>query len=145
MRLVPESYKRRFFRKAADAELWQAMPAADARWSPSASTTCWTRSRDGPFDLVFLKNVLIYFAPESKRRVMDNVRSAIRPGGLLVAGPAEGIGDLVKDFVRLRAVAVPTAAAMKWKRTMSDSRPEHPRTNCSTACWATSSTSRTSS
>jgi chemotaxis protein methyltransferase CheR len=60
------------------------------------------RLRDTPFDLVFLKNVLIYFAPDSKRRVMDNVRSAVCPGGLLVAGPAEGIGDLIKDFVRLR-------------------------------------------
>lgn len=51
---------------------------------------------------MLLKNVLIYFAPESKQRVLENVRSIIRPGGLLVAGPAEGIADLVTDYVRLQ-------------------------------------------
>ena len=101
MRLAPESYKRRYFRKAAAAELWQACPVL-TRMVAFRQHNLLDRLRDGPFDVVFLKNVLIYFTPDSKRRVMDNVRSAIRPGGLLVAGPAEGIGELVKDFVRLR-------------------------------------------
>jgi len=101
MRLVPESYKRRYFRKAATANVWQACPVLSEMVSFRPHNLL-DRLREGPFDLVFLKNVLIYFAPESKRRVMDNVRSAICPGGLLVAGPAEGIGELVKDFVRLR-------------------------------------------
>lgn len=101
MRLVPESYKRRFFRKSASANVWQANPVL-TRMVAFRQHNLLDPLRDGPFDLVFLKNVLIYFAPESKRRVMDNVRSAICPGGLLVAGPAEGISDLVKDFVRLR-------------------------------------------
>jgi len=101
MRLVPESYKRRYFRKAATGNLWQACPVLSEMVSFRRHNLL-ERLREGPFDLVFLKNVLIYFAPESKRRVMDNVRSAICPGGLLVAGPAEGIGELVKDFVRLR-------------------------------------------
>ena len=101
MRLVPESYKRRYFRKATAANVWQACPVL-TQMVAFRQHNLLDRLRDGPFDLVFLKNVLIYFAPESKRRVMDNVRAAICPGGLLVAGPAEGIGELVKDFVRLR-------------------------------------------
>ena len=100
MRQVPESCKRRFFRKAA-ANVWQARPVL-MRMVAFRQHNLLDRLRDGPFDLVFLKNVLIYFAPESKRRVIENVRAAISPGGLLVAGPAEGIGELVKDFVRLR-------------------------------------------
>ncbi len=102
MRLVPESYKRRFFRKAATADQWQACSVL-TDWVTFRQHNLLDRIREAPFDLVFLKNVLIYFAPESKRRVMDNVRAAICPGGLLVAGPAEGIGELVKDFARLRS------------------------------------------
>jgi chemotaxis protein methyltransferase CheR len=101
MRLVPESYRRRFFRKAATADVWQACPVL-TRLVAFRQHNLLDRLHDGPFDLVFLKNVLIYFAPESKRRVMDHARSIIGRGGYLVAGPAEGIGDLVKDFVRLR-------------------------------------------
>ena len=101
MRLVPDSYKRRYFHKAAKANVWQACPML-TEMIAFRQHNLLDRLRDGPFDLVFLKNVLIYFAPESKRRVMANVRSAICPGGMLVAGPAEGIGELVKDFVRLR-------------------------------------------
>lgn len=101
MRLVPEAYTRRYFRKLPAAELWQAS-AELSRMVAFRQHNLLDRLADAPFDVVFLKNVLIYFAAESKRRVMDNVRAAIRPGGLLVAGPAEGIGELVKDYVRLR-------------------------------------------
>jgi chemotaxis protein methyltransferase CheR len=101
MKLVPESYRRRFFRKAATADLWQASPAL-TRMVAFRQHNLLDRLRDAPFDVVFLKNVLIYFAPDSKRRVMDHVRASICPGGLLVSGPAEGISDLVRDFVRLR-------------------------------------------
>ena len=55
-----------------------------------------------PFDLVFLKNVLIYFNHQSKTTVLHNVRAAMRPGGLIVAGMAEGVADLLRDFQRLK-------------------------------------------
>jgi chemotaxis protein methyltransferase CheR len=101
MRLVPESFKRRYFRKAAHAALWQASSTL-VEMVDFRQHNLLDPSRDGPFDLVFLKNVLIYFAAESKRRVVGHVRAAIRPGGLLVAGPAEGISEMVKDYLRLR-------------------------------------------
>lgn len=99
MRLVPESYRRRFFKAGGDG--WQASPVL-ARMISFRQHNLLDPLGAGPFDVVFLKNVLIYFAPDSKRRVMENVRAAVAPGGFLVAGPAEGIGDLVKDFVRVR-------------------------------------------
>ncbi len=44
----------------------------------------------GPFDAVFLRNVLIYFDPDTKTEVVDRVLTRLRPGGLLFIGTAEG-------------------------------------------------------
>lgn len=44
----------------------------------------------GPFDAVFLRNVLIYFDPATKREVVDRVLTQLRPGGLFFIGTAEG-------------------------------------------------------
>jgi chemotaxis protein methyltransferase CheR len=101
IRLVPDSYKTRYFIKDNHANLWQARPVL-TEMVDFRQHNLLDPLRERPFDLVFLKNVLIYFAPESKRKVVDNVRSLIEPGGLLVAGAAEGIGDLLKDYVRIQ-------------------------------------------
>jgi len=100
MRLVPENYRRRFFIKARDANIWQASPVLK-RMVRFQQHNLMKPLRAAPFDLVLLKNVLIYFDTNSKMRVLENICSLIRPGGLLVCGPAEGVGGLLPEFSRI--------------------------------------------
>ncbi len=41
------------------------------------------------FDVVFVRNVIIYFTPEDKRKVLDLAITALRPGGIFVSGESE--------------------------------------------------------
>lgn len=43
----------------------------------------------GAFDVVFCRNVLVYFTPEARQRALTNLVEAVAPGGLLAFGPMD--------------------------------------------------------
>ena len=45
----------------------------------------------GQFDVIFLRNLLIYFDTAQKQRIVRNLTGRLRPGGLLFIGHAESI------------------------------------------------------
>jgi chemotaxis protein methyltransferase CheR len=45
----------------------------------------------GPFDIIFCRNVLIYFSPEDKTRVINNLLRNLKSGGCLVVGSTESV------------------------------------------------------
>ena len=48
----------------------------------------------GPFDIVMCRNVAIYFAPESRKRLFEKISRVLRPGGYLFVGASENLSDL---------------------------------------------------
>ena len=54
----------------------------------------------GPFDLVFCRNVLIYFDMETKRKILARIRECLAPGGHLLLGGSETTLNLDDRFVR---------------------------------------------
>jgi chemotaxis protein methyltransferase CheR len=48
----------------------------------------------GPFDVVFLRNVMIYFSAETKRTVVARVLDTLRPGGHFCIGHSESLNDI---------------------------------------------------
>jgi chemotaxis protein methyltransferase CheR len=52
------------------------------------------------FDLVWCRNVLIYFGPEARKRVLEKLVAALEPGGFLFLGYSETL----RDVAGLRAV-----------------------------------------
>lgn len=52
----------------------------------------------GRFDAIFLRNVIIYFDAETKRRVVRMVAERLKPGGWLVVGHSESLIGLPEDL-----------------------------------------------
>jgi chemotaxis protein methyltransferase CheR len=50
--------------------------------------------RLGSFDVIFLRNVMIYFNGETKRQVVARVLSLLKPGGHFCIGHSESLNDI---------------------------------------------------
>jgi chemotaxis protein methyltransferase CheR len=87
----PERLKRHCLRgEDESAGLVQIQPALREHVRFGQLNLCAPIDRLGPFDVIFLRNVLIYFDPPTKRAVVDSVLTQLRPGGLFFIGTAEG-------------------------------------------------------
>ena len=54
----------------------------------------------GPFDVIFCRNVLIYFDVETKKRILSQLRHALFSGGYLFLGAAETVLNLDERYER---------------------------------------------
>jgi chemotaxis protein methyltransferase CheR len=53
----------------------------------------------GTYDVIFCRNMLIYFGEEALERVIDLFTRSLAPGGYLLLGHSESLLDRVTDFV----------------------------------------------
>jgi chemotaxis protein methyltransferase CheR len=101
MHLVPESMVRRFFDVSADNKSWKAKSML-SRWTKFQQHNLLEPLKEKPFDLVFVKNVLIYFDPASKKQALSHVVPLMAPGGYLVTAAAEGVATLIHDLTKVK-------------------------------------------
>ncbi|SDF56124.1 chemotaxis protein methyltransferase CheR [Limimonas halophila] len=70
----------------------------------------------GKFDIVFCRNVLIYFNQDTKRQVLDNISEVLASDGYLTLGGAETVLGLTDKFQAVsgyRGLFAPTSAQKK--------------------------------
>ncbi|MCW0506397.1 chemotaxis protein CheR [Aeromonas piscicola] len=56
----------------------------------------------GKFDIIFCRNVLIYFAPEVKSKILNQFAASLNPGGYLMLGASESLAGLTDRFEMVR-------------------------------------------
>ena len=73
----------------------------------------------GRFDVIFCRNVLIYFATESKRDIIARMARCLNPGGYLFLGSSESITQHSDAFELVRA---PRGSVYKLKQGLEQGR-----------------------
>jgi chemotaxis protein methyltransferase CheR len=95
----------KYFKKKDDA--WQIDPALRAMVQFREFNLLGSLSALGQFDVVFCRNVLIYFDQPTKTRVLDNMAKLMPEDGFLYLGGAEtvlGISDKFKPVPNQRGI-----------------------------------------
>jgi chemotaxis protein methyltransferase CheR len=65
--------------------------------------TAWSLGE--PFDMVFCRNVMIYFDHGTQRKVLEHIHGVMKPGGLLFVGHSENFTDS-RDLFHLRGKTI---------------------------------------
>ena len=56
----------------------------------------------GKFDLVFLRNVLIYFENDTKAKVLERIANILNPDGILFVGHSESLHGVTQRFTPIK-------------------------------------------
>jgi len=95
-------------------ESWQISPELRAMVQYRPLNLLHNFSTLGMFDVVFCRNVLIYFDQETKIGVLNRIAKLLDPSGFLVLGAAEtvvGLTDAFKPMPDQRGLYVPNTGA----------------------------------
>ena len=94
-------------------ELWQLNADIRAMVQHQQLNLLQDFSHLGTFDVIFCRNVLIYFDQDTKVRIFDRLAKALEPDGVLALGAAEsvvGISSAFKPYPERRGLYRPNAA-----------------------------------
>ena len=98
---LSEDRKRQFF---------DELPSGNMKIKPKVRSLVNFRSHNllesynllGKFDVIFCRNVLIYFSTEAKAKILRQFAAALNPNGILFLGASESITGLTDEFDMVR-------------------------------------------
>ncbi|MGE5157002.1 MAG: CheR family methyltransferase [Gemmatimonas sp.] len=79
-------------------ELWQLKSEIRSMVQPRQLNLLQDFSHLGKFDVVFIRNVLIYFDQETKASLFERLLKVIEPDGMLMLGAAESVVGVTDAF-----------------------------------------------
>lgn len=109
---IPPDYLRRFCRKGVGPQEGNTRVNAELRNSVQFFTLNLHEEFPdlGKFDLVFLRNVLIYFENENKSKILARIAATLKPGGILFVGHSESLHGISSCFIPVQPAIYRLAA-----------------------------------
>ncbi|MEJ2479612.1 MAG: protein-glutamate O-methyltransferase CheR [Acidihalobacter sp.] len=95
---IDDELRARYFMQ--QGETWDLSAKVKSRVSFRVFNLLESYATLGRFDVIFCRNVLIYFSPATKEDVLRRLAQALNPGGYLMLGAAETVGSAA-EFLEL--------------------------------------------
>lgn len=96
---LPETYRKKYFTQMEDYWRINKEIGSKIRFiQNNLIDTTWTLK--GPYDVIFLRNVLIYFDRELKKQIIQKAAKIMRPDAYLILGVSENIYDATDEITR---------------------------------------------
>ena len=98
MKNTPLPYREKYFEYRGN--YWRVLPhtAAPVRFELLNLVDRQAMRRQRGYDIIFCRNVLIYFNDLSRRKVVNSFYDALYPGGFLFLGSSESVGRITAAF-----------------------------------------------
>jgi len=91
----------RYF-KRLDGGRWQVKAEIRQRVTFQSQNLLSSFACLGQFDIVFCRNVLIYFTQAQRDNIIKRIHGCLKPGGYLLLGATEALGGLSTHFQTIR-------------------------------------------
>ena len=96
---MSDQYLKTYFTQAAD-ESWLINPAIKSWVEFRGQNLQQSFSLLGKFDVIFCRNVLIYFSADLKADILKRMHASLNPGGYLMLGASEAMNNL-QDYYEM--------------------------------------------
>lgn len=101
---IPDEYLKNYCRRGIGEYegMLAVVPSLRSRIKFELHNLLHARQDNEQFDVIFLRNVLIYFDHATKQKVIENLMQSLRPGGWLILGHCESLHGLSLSLNTLR-------------------------------------------
>ncbi|HED17132.1 MAG TPA: chemotaxis protein, partial [Gammaproteobacteria bacterium] len=93
---LAEDFKTRYFQKAG--EQWEVIEPIRKRIQFRQINLMQSYALMGRFDIIFCRNVLIYFSGEAKQDILERMTGSLNQNGHLVLGGSESPGNAGRHY-----------------------------------------------
>ncbi|CAK0765468.1 Chemotaxis protein methyltransferase Cher2 [Gammaproteobacteria bacterium] len=102
---LSEERRKRFMTpvQVKTGQAWEVRPEIRSRVTFREINLTQPLTGMGRFDVIFCRNVLIYFSSDLKRALLTRLAGALNPGGWLILGASESIAGVSDTFEMVRA------------------------------------------
>jgi len=94
---LSDARRQKYFVEKGD-DNWQVKPEIARRISFSQHNLLQSYSALGRFEIIFCRNVLIYFSKEVKQDILNRMADILQPGGYLILGTSESLAGITERF-----------------------------------------------